>query len=332
MIKTSYYKKLKQYLPVFLMADFVFIFLIYVIAQELMIYLFSIIFIFTGLSLVYIFYKEYSYQRQIKRILIDFLENPSFETRDRLVETLGTDWRKIILGIYNEINKKNQEIEDKDLALKSYREFIEEWTHEIKTPLLISNLLLENHGGEVSPDVKERLKYINSSFESSIDKILFYARSDSEHVDYKIKALNIRKILDTVIEKYYPLIGEKGIVIRDRAEDFIAFSDENVLVFVLSQIMDNACKYTDDLIEIRTIEGKKYNFIEIRDNGKKVDDQDAPFIFEKGFTGEISYKQKPTGMGLYLVKKYADDLGIRVEISSNEKENFAIRLSFPKLK
>src|SRR5699024_6603045 len=144
------------------------------------------------------------------------------------------------------------------------------------------------------------------------NKILFYARSDSDHVDYKIKALNIRKILDTVIEKYYPLIGEKGIVIRDRAEDFIVFSDENVLVFILSQIMDNACKYTEDLIEIKTFESKKYNHIEIIDNGKKVDDQDAPFIFEKGFTGEISYKQKPTGMGLYLVKKYSDDLGIRV--------------------
>ncbi|MGO3017928.1 MAG: sensor histidine kinase [Anaerococcus sp.] len=332
MKKTSYYKKLKQYLPVFLMADFVFIFLIYVIAQNLMIYLSSIIFIFTGLSLAFIFYKEYAYQRQIKRILGDFLETPSFETRDRLIEAVGTDWENIISGIYNEINKKNQEIEDKDLSLNSYREFIEEWTHEIKTPLLISNLLLENHGGEVSPAVKERLKYINTSFESSINKILFYARSDSDHVDYKIKALNIRKILDTVIEKYYPLIGEKGIVIRDRAEDFIAFSDENVLVFILSQIMDNACKYTEDLIEIKTFESKKYNHIEIIDNGKKVDDQDAPFIFEKGFTGEISYKQKPTGMGLYLVKKYSDDLGIRVEISSNQKQKFAIRLSFKQIK
>lgn len=332
MKETSYYKKLKQYLPVFLLTDFVFIFLIYLVAEDLIVYLASFILIFTFLGLAFIFYKEYVYQKEIKNAFRDFLEDPSFESRDRLVENLGKDWKRFIYGVYKEINRKDQEIEDKDLALNSYREFIEEWTHEIKTPLLISNLLLENHGNEVSPAVKDRLRYINTSFETNIDKILFYARSDADHVDYKVKALNIRKIIDSVIEKYYPLIGEKGVIIRDRAEDFIVFSDENVLAFIISQIMDNALKYTDDLIEIKTFETKKYNHLEIRDNGNKVDDQDAPFIFEKGFTGEISYKQKPTGMGLYLVKKYADDLGLMVEISSNEKENFAIKISFPKIK
>lgn len=332
MKETSYYKKLKQYLPVFLLADFVFIFLIFVIGRGLIIYLASFIIIFTFISLAYIFHKEYNHQRMMKKIAVEFLENPSFESRDKLVEILGVDWRKIIYAMFKEINNKNEELEEKELAISYYREFIEEWTHEIKTPLLISNLLVENHKDELSFAVKDRLKYINTSFETSIDKILFYARSDLDHVDYKIKPLNIRNILDTVIEKYYPLIGEKGIIIRDKAEDFIAFTDENVLVFILSQIMDNACKYTEDLIEIKTIEEKKINIIEIMDNGEKVDDQDAPFIFEKGFTGEISYKQKPTGMGLYLVKKYADDLNIKVEISSNIKENFALRLSFPKIK
>ncbi|MDD7306527.1 MAG: HAMP domain-containing sensor histidine kinase [Peptoniphilaceae bacterium] len=332
MKETSYSKRLKQYLPVFLLTDFVFIFLIYVVADELIIYLSSFIIIFTFLSIVFIFYREYSFQRQIKKKFLDFLEDPSFESRDKLVENLGTDWKKIVYQLYKDISDKNQEIDQMELALNSYREFIEEWTHEIKTPLLISNLLLENHNNDLSPDLKDRLRYINTSFETSIDKILFYARSDADHVDYKIKAINIRKILDTVIEKYYPLIGEKGVIIRDKAEDFIAFSDENVLVFIISQIMDNALKYTEDMIEIETIESDKYNHIEIIDNGDKVDDQDAPFIFEKGFTGEISYKQKPTGMGLYLVKKYADDLGLKVEISSNEKEHFGIRISFPKIK
>lgn len=332
MKETSYYKKLKLYLPVFLLTDFVFIFLVYLLAEDLIIYVASFILIFTILALAYIFYREYKFQKKIKKVFGEFMEDPSFESRDKLVENLGYDWRRIIFGVYKEINGMKQEVEDKDMALSSYREFIEEWTHEIKTPLLISNLLLENHSAELSPDIKDRLRYINTSFETSIDKILFYARSDADHVDYKIKAFNIRKILDSVIEKYHPLIGEKGLVIRDRAEDFIAFTDENVLVFIISQIMDNAIKYTDDLIEIKSLEGDKYNYLEIRDNGSKVDDQDAPFIFEKGFTGEISYKQKPTGMGLYLVKKYADDLGLRVEISSNENENYALRISFPKIK
>lgn len=331
MTDKSYIKKLRKYIFIFLLTDLVFIFLFYIINAEYLKYIITFILIFTLLVLVYIIYFEYSNQKEIKKLVVNFFENPNFETRDNLSKYMGKDWKKIINNIFKDINAKNEELEKKDISLISYREFIEEWTHEIKTPLSISKLILENHPDDLSFELKDRFNYINSSLENSIDKVLFYARSDLEHSDYRMKRIYIREIISQVIEKYYPIISEKAILIRDKFENFEVFSDENVLIFIISQIMDNACKYTDSMIEIRSSSKGNFNHIEIRDNGRKVDDRDLPFIFEKGFTGQISYKQKPTGIGLYLVKRYADDLGIKVEVAANEDKNFSIKLSFTRI-
>jgi hypothetical protein len=53
----------------------------------------------------------------------------------------------------------------------------------------------------------------------------------------KSKKIKIEKILTTCLENYYPLIAEKGIIIREEVEDFTVFYDENVLVFIISQIL-----------------------------------------------------------------------------------------------
>jgi signal transduction histidine kinase len=64
----------------------------------------------------------------------------------------------------------------------------------------------------------------------------------------------------------------------------------------------NAIKYTENKIIISSIEGEKFYRLEILNNGDKVEDRDAPFIFEKGFTGEISYNKNQPGWGFTFAK------------------------------
>lgn len=331
MNKAGYMKRIKKYLPIFLITDFIFVFLLYIVAADRIFFLIAFIIVFTLLQMIYLFYLEYKSEQKRKILVKNFFKSPSFEKRDRLVAEFGSDWKNIINRAFFQMKEMEEKLDQKDKDLDSYREFIEEWTHEIKTPLSVSKLLLQNHKDEISPYVKDRLKYINTNIEKDIEKILYYARADATYKDYKIKKIKIEKILTTCLENYYPLIAEKGIIIREEVEDFTVFSDENVLVFIISQILDNAIKYTENKIIISSIEGEKFYRLEILNNGDKVEDRDAPFIFEKGFTGEISYNQKPTGMGLYLCKKYADDLGLDLKITTNEKGKFALGIDFPKI-
>lgn len=68
----------------------------------------------------------------------------------------------------------------------------------------------------------------------------------------------------------------------------------------------------------------------VRDNGPGVRACDLPYVFEKGFTGDSGHeKNKATGMGLYLAREVAKDLGLTLTAVSDWGAGFAVRVSFP---
>ena len=70
--------------------------------------------------------------------------------------------------------------------------------------------------------------------------------------------------------------------------------------------------------------------LSIRDNGPGVRACDLPYVFEKGFTGDSGHeKNKATGMGLYLAREVAKDLGLTLTAASDWGAGFAVRVSFP---
>lgn len=71
--------------------------------------------------------------------------------------------------------------------------------------------------------------------------------------------------------------------------------------------------------------------LSVKDNGEGVPPEDTPFIFDKGFTGNHPNRQKATGMGLYLVNKYAEVLSVEIKIEPviTAGSGFGIELIFP---
>ena len=70
--------------------------------------------------------------------------------------------------------------------------------------------------------------------------------------------------------------------------------------------------------------------LSIRDNGPGVRACDLPYVFEKGFTGDSGHeKNKATGMGLYLAREVAKDLGLTLTAASGWGAGFEIRVTFP---
>lgn len=70
----------------------------------------------------------------------------------------------------------------------------------------------------------------------------------------------------------------------------------------------------------------------ISDHGTGVKSYDLPYIFQKGFTGDATdSRKKATGMGLYLTKRMADDLNLKLEAESQWGEGMQMRILFPKV-
>lgn len=318
----STFKDSLVWLISFICLDLVFIFLIYLIGPDLIDNFIIFIILFTILALFFMIRFTKKRNEKKKKLLEDFLIKNSFLSKDALVGEFGSDFGEIFDDFQRSIKIKDIRFEESRNKLISYRNFIEMWAHEIKTPLAFSNLFLENHKDRLDRQFIDKLSLANTNIENYINQILYYARVDANKKDYKMKEINLRDALDEAMKSYYPLIAEEGIIIKEDVGEVRVFSDKNTLVFIISQIISNAIKYCDGVINI-TNKGKN---LYIGNDGPKVESQDIAFIFEKAFTGEVDKIHKSTGMGLYLSKLYAKDLGIDIEVVENRDGNFVIGL------
>lgn len=133
--------------------------------------------------------------------------------------------------------------------------------------------------------------------------------------------------------KFRESILFSGIKIDIEDLEYVVYSDQKWLVFILSQVVQNAIKYSDKkerLLEIRGEEGVKQVVLKIKDKGCGISNGDLSRVFEKGFTGSKREKQHSTGMGLYLAKKLCLALGLKIELDSVEGEYTEVRIIFPR--
>lgn len=234
----------------------------------------------------------------------------SYTIEDEIYQEL---LRKVGSSAIEEIHK----IEDEQ---KEYEDYIEQWIHEVKTPITSIHLMLENRISE-NPGLKRDLNVELSRLENDVELALYYARSEQIYRDYLIQKLNVRKVLLKVVNKNRTVIMNSSVAIDlDCDEALYAYGDEKWLVFMLTQVLLNAIKYkaeADAKVVMRAKRDNKRIVLNIIDNGKGIKKGELPRIFDKGFTGSNGRdNEKSTGMGLYLVHKLCEKLEIDIKADS----------------
>lgn len=212
-----------------------------------------------------------------------------------------------------------------------YKEYIETWVHEIKTPMAAAKLIIENNKSEATMIIMDELNKI----EGYIEQSLYYARSNSFEKDFLIKDYTLKEIVNPVIRKHSRFMIENKVRINVDNIDFNICTDIKWLGYIVEQIIINAMKYKSDepLISISGLELNEKVVLKIADNGIGISKEDLPRVFEKGFTGTTGRKYtKSTGMGLYLSYKLARKLGIAIKIDSEPNEGTEVTLIIPRTK
>ena len=210
-----------------------------------------------------------------------------------------------------------------------YKEYIELWVHEIKTPIATCKLLIENNDNEVTESIGEEVTKV----EDYIEQVLFYARSNAVEKDYLIKEINLKKSINAVIRKNANTLIEKRVKVDIRNVDKIVSCDSKWIEFILGQIVSNSIKYMDKKESVLKIYSENMGndvLLKICDNGIGMDEKSVIKAFEKGYTGENGRRfGKSTGMGLYLCKKLCEKLGLGINIKSKENEGTEVTILFP---
>ena len=207
-----------------------------------------------------------------------------------------------------------------------YKEYIEQWIHEIKTPITAMKLLCENHRTDWTKELLMELEKTNRFTEQA----LYYARSEHTEKDYSVREMALAQVVYQAIADNKYLLLQSGVRLEVEEMEDTVYSDEKWVRFILNQLIANAVKYRSEqpVLRFSTRRQQDQVVLKVEDNGIGISPADLPRIFEKGFTGQNGRMvQQSTGIGLYLCKRLCDKLGIGIAVESSE-QGTAISLAF----
>ena len=165
-----------------------------------------------------------------------------------------------------------------------YKEYIEQWIHEVKTPITAMKLLCENNRSAFTRELLAELEKTNRF----IDQALYYARSEHTEKDYLVREIRLFDAVHQAISDNKYLLQQNGVQIDVQETDETVYSDEKWICFILNQLIVNAVKYQNEQLHL-TIYSEHMGdqiILCVRDNGVGISSSDLPRIFEKGFTGK----------------------------------------------
>lgn len=225
-----------------------------------------------------------------------------------------------------EMDEKNRAIEERE-KLNDLMDYYTLWAHQIKTPIAASSLLV----GEIEDKkVKNQLEQELFKIESYVNIVLQYLRLESFHEDLILKKENVEDLVKEIVKKYAIFFIQKGLSLHLHDLDRTIITDKKWFVVILEQVLSNSLKYTSQGgIEIYFQEDTLY----IKDSGLGIQDADLLRVFERGFSGYNGrLTQQSSGLGLYLSKKIADELGHQISIASQVGQGTTVMISFSEKK
>ena len=267
-----------------------------------------------------------------ERAFTAFLTAPDAAHERALCRLLSANEAQSVHLLGETLRAQQQAIAQLQAQMDDYENYVELWAHEVKTPLALLTLVLDNRRDTLPEAVGFKLDYVRNRMQAFIDQMLYYARLRGARRDYRFERLTLRDCIDEVLDDYRPLLEEKGFRVEIRPTDETVFADRRGLCFLLGQVVSNSVKYALEkpVLTFSLESNDTATVLSIRDNGPGVRACDLPYVFEKGFTGDSGHeKNKATGMGLYLAREVAKDLGLTLTAASDWGAGFEVRVTFP---
>ena len=243
-----------------------------------------------------------------------------------------------LLARVRSLLRLKQSVDERDAIARQREDFVSRLTHDLRTPLIAADrmlaLLEKGALGDLSESMSEALSVMarsNRNLLEMVNMLLEVYRYEAGRKTLNFSSVNMRELINEVVEELMPLAVAKGLSIEYRTENnskAIIEGDRIELRRVLTNLMGNGIKFTDRgtikvNLEIQS-EGIK---IEICDTGQGISPQDIEYLFQRFHQGK--HKRSGSGLGLHLSHHIieAHRGHITVESTLGEGSKFTVYLS-----
>ncbi|OKP68117.1 hypothetical protein A3842_27170 [Paenibacillus sp. P3E] len=270
--------------------------------------------------LIYRYIRHYRFYRRLTRPLLSMDESAEFAGNAPLAGAL----RLLLQGNYRLYQNDIQQYRKK---LNDHITFINQWVHQMKTPLSVMHLAVQNETDPFFDSLREEI----DKLKKGLDTVLYTSRLDAFEQDFVAEPVQLHQLVRKVVAEHKNLFIRNKVFPEIQVDDrLMVMSDDKWLAFALSQLITNAVRYSagaSSRVLIRSDVRGQLAALEIRDNGAGIPKQDIKRVFDAYFTGENGRRfGESTGMGLYLVREIASRLDHQVEIESEQGQGTAVRI------
>ncbi|MDH5036585.1 MULTISPECIES: sensor histidine kinase [Chryseobacterium] len=219
------------------------------------------------------------------------------------------------------------------------RDFINNMTHEFKTPL--SSILLASEALNKQEMVQENSKLqtytsiiINQSHKlnSHIEKILNIAKNDAAGLSLKPQKILLQPFIQEIADNIQHKNKDLSIEI-DIENSTSVMADEFHFTNIIYNLLDNSIKYCEikPVIKISAHKDSKGLYLKFKDNGMGIPAKNIPHIFEKFYRVHTKRSEEVNGfgLGLFYVKKVVQQHHWKISVENNEDKGITTTLFFP---
>ncbi len=228
----------------------------------------------------------------------------------------------LLFGIY-----KIKQAQDKETALNNQQKnFFLSITHELKTPIAATKLQLQTLQKQKLNEETQQSLITNALIETErlnalIDNVLLASRLDAGEFIFKMDKHNLSELITSVLNRYYKKEITAGEIKLTIDENIFVEIDESAFPSIITNLVDNALKYSSQKKEIfiDLLSEKNAAVLSIKDNGCGISNADKEKIFNKFFRAgnEETRNAKGTGLGLYIVNYIVNKHNAKLFVKDN---------------
>jgi two-component system, OmpR family, phosphate regulon sensor histidine kinase PhoR len=222
-------------------------------------------------------------------------------------------------------------------------DFINNMTHEFKTPLATVSLAVEAlQDPELSNQDKFRNRYLgiikdeNKRLVTQVEKVLQAAALDKKDFRLKLETINLTELLESTVDQISLQIEKRGgkIEFQNRLKNPEMEGDAFHLTHIFNNLLDNANKYSKEnpLIRVEAWEDRDQVIVSIRDQGIGMSKDAMKKIFDKFYrvpTGNV-HDVKGFGLGLSYVKTMLEAHNGEIHVISELGKGSTFTINLPK--
>ncbi|GBU07669.1 two-component sensor histidine kinase [Bacteroidales bacterium] len=291
------------------------------IKKELLAILFTVLFLSSALVFALSWWNATLISRPLQVLASKTQEIGANQLHIRIKEPKGKDEIAQLVRFFNLM------LERLEFSFASQKAFIANASHELNNPLtaIIGEcdvMQLKDYNSKEYKKAIERIQEESFKLKELVKHLLRLAQTDLDISESTLVEINIEKEL-IAIAQHFELSKYQGRVYLhldkiDNAQPFIIKANQSLMFIALQNIVENACKYSDQKVSVSLETNSKYKRITIEDKGIGIPTKDLNKIFEAFFRAQNTYQYAGYGIGLSLVEKIVGQTKGKINVCSEE--------------